>query len=120
MKREDLKRRIRRKKRIRSVVHGTKDRPKISVFRSNRYFYAQAIDDEKRQTLFAFSSISLRKKQKNSVKKKSEEAKLVGSEMAKKLLKMGIKKGILDRGSYAYSGRVKMFVEGAREGGLEI
>jgi len=118
MKKINFDRNERRKKRVSSGLKGTKDRPKISVFRSNKYFYAQAIDDEKRHTIAYFSSFKLNSK--DSKLKKTEEAKLVGKGLAQELSKQGIKKAILDRRNYAYLGRVKAFSEGLREGGLEI
>lgn len=105
-------------------------RPRISVFRSTRYIYAQIIDDEKGETLVAACNIAVRKRKTKSEKRKAkaqnlklnktEIARLVGKKLAKKALKAGIKKIVFDRGPYQYHGRVKALAEGAREGGLEF
>ena len=109
---------VRKKRRARSKIFGTSDVPKISVFRSNRYLYAQAIDDAKRTTIVSSSS----NKKSSSKEKvvKTNQAKEAGKELAQKLLKKGIKKAVFDRGPYVYLGRVKAFVEGLREEGLQI
>lgn len=106
----------RRKIRVRSKLFGTGERPRISVFRSNKYIYVQAIDDKKRQTLLSQSSPKL-KEQKSP---KVEQAKLVGKALAKALTKKGVKMGLFDRGPYPYKGRVKALAEGLREGGIQI
>ncbi len=117
--------RLRRKKRVSSNIFGTKEKPRFSVFRSNKYIYIQAIDDEKRITLASFSSLKLRK-EKNITEKekqhltKTEEARLVGINFAKILKEKNIITGVFDRGSYSYGGRVKALAEGLREGGVKI
>lgn len=90
--------------------------PRLSVFRSNKYIYAEIIDDAKKETVASASSSLLKKEKKT----KSEIAKEVGKEIAKNSLKKGIKKVVFDRGRYAYHGRVKALAEGAREEGLEF
>ncbi len=110
---------VRRKIRVRSKLNVVKDQPRISVYRSNRYFYAQVINDEKGNVLATSSSFEVSKKTKQKVKK-SEEAKIVGLELAKKMIKKGIKRGVLDRRNYAYQGRVKSFADGLREGGIKL
>ncbi len=94
-----------RKTRIRAKIAGTAERPRLSVFRSAKYIYVQAIDDEKGATL-AFA--------------KGEDSKKVGSEIAEKLGKKKIKKVVFDRGGFAYHGRIKDLADAAREGGLEF
>lgn len=94
--------------------------PRISVFASNRYTYAQAIDDEARKTLAAYSSLKLARSKKLEKRKKVDEAKMVGLELVKIMKKEGIIKAVFDRGRYAYKGRVKAVAEGLREGGLKI
>lgn len=116
--------RLRRKRRISSNIFGTKERPRFSVFRSNKHIYIQAIDDERRITLASFSSLKL-KKEKNIIKEKehltkTEEARLVGINFAKILKEKNIITGVFDRGSYSYGGRVKALAEGLREGGIKI
>lgn len=109
----------RRKRRVSANIKGTKEKPRISVYRSNKYIYCQVIDDFERKTLASFSSLILRKKKKIK-KKKLEEAKLVGEELAKILKNMGINQGVFDRSIYKYHGRVKAIAEGLREGGIKI
>jgi len=121
MKTINRDRRLKRKLRVSANIFGTKDRPRISVFRSNRYLYAQAIDDEQRHTLASSSSLVLRKNKKIDKKMaKSEEAKIVGLDLAKKLKQLKIEKAIFDRGWYHYHGRVAALAEGLREGGIKI
>lgn len=116
--------RLRRKRRVSNNIFGTEKKPRFSVFRSNKYIYIQAIDDEKRITLTSFSSLKL-KKEKNITKEKerltkTEEARLVGITFAKILKEKNIITGVFDRGSYTYGGRVKALAEGLREGGIKI
>lgn len=113
----NIKRKIRRQQRVRAKIVGTKDKPRISVFRSNKYISAQVINDEKKETIVGVSEKDLNLKEKMN---KTERAKLVGSLLAKKLLEKKMKKVVFDRGSYIYHGRVKALAEGAREGGLEF
>lgn len=101
-------------KRIRAKVAGSAERPRLSVFRSNQHIYAQLIDDEKNATLFAVSDASL-KKGKHT---KTELAKMVGMEIAKKAKTAGVEKVVFDRGGFRYHGRVRSVADGAREGGL--
>lgn len=110
----------RRRTRISSNILGTKECPRISVFRSNRYIYAQAIDDVSRSTVASSSSLGLLKKDEKKGLKKTEIAKQIGIDLAKKLKEKKIEKGIFDRNIYTYLGRVKALAEGLREGGLEI
>lgn len=101
--------RDKRKVRIRAKVRGNKERPRLSVFRSSKHIYAQLIDDVKGETLAAAMGGS-------DVAAAGE----VGRALAKRALKLGIKKTVFDRGGYKYHGRVKALAEGAREGGLEF
>lgn len=110
-------RKLQRRTRVRSKVKGTKDRPRLSVFRSNRFIYAQLINDEIGKTIIGVSEKHLTNKAKL---KKKELAKLVGALLAKKAQDKNIKKVVFDRGSYAYQGRVRGIADGAREGGLEF
>ena len=88
--------------------------PRLSVFRSNKYIYAQLIDDTKSHTLLSICGISKEKA------KKTDKSKDLGKELAKKAVEKNIKKAVFDRNGYRYLGRVKAFAEGAREGGLEF
>lgn len=113
-----IERRQRIKNRIKKVVSGTPERPRLAVFRSNNEIYAQIIDDTKGVTLVAASS---RDKEISAEKgTKTEKANLVGKEIAKKALVAGIETISFDRGGYLYHGRVKSLAEGAREGGLKF
>ena len=111
-------RRIRIKSRIRKVVSGTKTRPRLAVFRSNKEIYAQVVDDVTGNTLAAASS-----RDKEIVKSKgnkTELAALVGKSVAEKAIKAGVETISFDRGGYLYHGRVKSLAEGAREAGLKF
>lgn len=113
------KKAIRRKKihyRIRSKVSGTAQKPRLSVFRSNRDIYAQLIDDEHGQTLAAASSRD--KGFKVAEGAKVEKSRQVGRELARKAVALGLSQCVFDRSGYLYHGRVKALSEGAREGGL--
>ena len=111
------KRRLKIKKRIRKVVNGTATRPRLSVFRSNKQIYAQLIDDVSGKTIAAASSYN---NKVASGKDKSEQAKLIGKEIAEKATKAGITTAVFDRNGYLYHGRIKNLAEGAREGGLQF
>jgi len=111
-------RRTRIKQRVRKVVSGTNERPRMSVFRSNREIYVQLIDDLTGKTLVSASSaVSAIAEQKVT---KIEKAKLVGKLAAEKALDAGIKAVVFDRNGYLYHGRVKSLAEAAREGGLNF
>ena len=104
-----------RHRRIRAKIKGTKERPRLCVFRSNKHIYAQLINDETGHVLVSFSDLKLKTGKKL---KKMEKAKQVGIGLAKKALEKKIEKVVFDRGGYRYHGRVKALAEGAREGGL--
>ncbi|HEY1037443.1 MAG TPA: 50S ribosomal protein L18 [Candidatus Paceibacterota bacterium] len=105
--------RDRRRKRIRAKISGTAERPRLSVYKSNAYIYAQVIDDSKGVTLAAASSM-------NAKGNKTEAAKAVGAELAKLAKSKGISKIVFDRGGFIFTGRVRALADGAREGGLEF
>jgi len=90
--------------------------PRVSVFRSLKYIYAQLIDDVNQKTLASCSSLEL----KNLTGDKTAIAKDVGLELAKRAVTAGIKKAVFDRGRYLYHGRVQSLADGLREGGLEL
>lgn len=108
----------RREVRVRARINEQKMYPRLSVFRSNKYLYAQVIDDVKGETLAAVDSKNLPKEQAQM--NGEQRAKLVGNLLAKEALKKGIGKIVFDRGSYKYHGLVKALAEGAREGGLNF
>jgi large subunit ribosomal protein L18 len=115
-----IDKKIRKKKSIRAKISGTLTKPRISVFRSNRYIYAQAIDDEQKVTLASANSLDFKKMKKDAETKKTEEAKRVGLKLAEILKSKGVKKAVFDRNYYIYHGRVRSLAEGLREGGLII
>jgi large subunit ribosomal protein L18 len=113
--------RIRRVARTRAAIFGTAMRPRLTVRRSNRYFYAQLIDDEKGNTLVSASSFMIEKASKKANKKtKTANAFSVGELIGKKAIEKGITSAVFDRRSYRFHGRVKSFVDGVKKGGLII
>ena len=111
-------RRNRIKQRIRKVVSGDAQSPRLTVFRSNKGIYVQLIDDNSGKTLLAASSAD--KGIADSKVNKIDQAKLVGKAIAEKAVGAGIKSIRFDRNGYLYHGRVKSLAEGAREGGLQF
>ena len=116
------KRTSRRSMRVRRRVRGTPDKPRLSVFRSNRFIYAQIIDDESGRTLVQASSWGLVRDGKLTAKYPGnrEAAKEVGMAVAAAAKENGVTSVCFDRGPYKYHGRVAALAEGAREGGLEF
>jgi len=112
-----LSRRERIKKGIRKRLSGTAERPRLSVFRSNKGIYAQIVDDNTGRTLVAASSKS---KDFAASGTKVEQSLAVGKLLAEKAVAVGISKVVFDRNGYLYHGRVKSLAEGAREGGLDF
>ena len=106
------------KKRIRRIVFGSQERPRLSVFRSNKEIYAQVINDVDQKTLVAASSKD--KDLKIETTDKIEISKLVGMSVGKKAIESGIKTVSFDRNGYIYHGRIKSLAEGAREAGLKF
>ncbi|MCB0309339.1 MAG: 50S ribosomal protein L18 [Bdellovibrionales bacterium] len=110
-----------RKKRVRKSLRVSAERPRLSVFRSNRHFYAQIIDDLSHGTIVAASTQSKELKEKFKGKNITlEVAQEVGRLIAKKAKEKNVGKVCLDRGPYLYHGRVKAFADAAREAGLEF
>jgi large subunit ribosomal protein L18 len=112
--------RIRRHQRVRKTVHGTPDRPRLSVFRSVAEIYAQVIDDEAGHTLASASSIDSEYRAQMASIKKIDQARLVGKVVAERAKALGITSVVFDRGGYRYIGRVKALADAARESGLEF
>jgi large subunit ribosomal protein L18 len=113
-----IERRLRIKRRIRKVVSGSAEKPRMSVFRSNTQIYVQLIDDQAGVTLMAASS---RCKEVSGEKvNKTEQARLVGKLIAERSLAKGITQVVFDRNGYLYHGRVKSLADAAREGGLKF
>ena len=109
-------RRLKRRRRVRAKVHGTAERPRISVFRSNRGIFAQLIDDDAGRTL---ASVNWTESDLRSLKP-MEQAKRAGELLAERGKAAGIQTAVFDRGGYQYHGRVQALAEGAREGGLNF
>ena|SRR5687768_8386787 len=110
--------RARRKRRIRKKISGNGERPRVSVFRSAKHIYAQAIDDSEGKTVLTVSTLSDGLKGIEGTK--TDEAKAVGAALAKALKDKGIEEVVFDRNGYLYHGRVKALAEGAREAGLKF
>ena len=112
----------RRRMRVRRTLRGTGDRPRLTVFRSNRFIYAQVIDDDTGCTLASSSSrtLSVAGSLKAKYPGNREAAKEVGTDIAAKAKENGIARVRFDRGPYKYHGRVMAVAEGAREGGLDF
>jgi large subunit ribosomal protein L18 len=109
--------RLRRHRRVRAKVHGTAERPRLVVFRSNRGIEAQLVDDDAGKTLASASHLALAKSFKGD---KTAQAEAVGKALAAAAKKADVDKCVFDRGGYLYHGRVKALADGAREGGLEF
>ena len=110
------KRRLRRRRRVRAKVNGTAERPRISVFRSNRGIAAQLVDDVAGKTIAAvqWTEAELRDLPR------SEQSSKAGELLAQRAKAAGIESAVFDRGGYQYHGRVKAFADGVREGGLAV
>jgi len=111
---EKQEKRLRIHKKIRTKVFGTKDRPRLCVFKSANHIYAQLIDDEKSKVLVAVSDLKL----KNGTKK--NRAMEIGKLISKEALKKNIEKVVFDRSGFVFHGRIKAVADGAREGGLKF
>jgi len=108
--------RLRRRRRVRAKVRGSAERPRISVFRSNRGIFAQLIDDDAGRTL---ASVSWTEDELRKLGP-TEQAKRAGELLAQRAQSAGISTAVFDRGGYQYHGRVQALAEGAREGGLTL
>ena len=112
-----LKRRKRIHSRVRKKISGTAQKPRLNVFRSNRYIYAQLIDDTTGTTIASASSYEAAVGNDGN---KSDQAKEVGKLIAERAKAAGVETALFDRGGYLYHGRVKSLADGAREGGLNL
>ncbi|MBI2451392.1 MAG: 50S ribosomal protein L18 [Parcubacteria group bacterium] len=106
--------RIRRHKKVRAVISGSAEIPRLYVFRSSKHIYAAIVDDKTSRTLTQVSDLDIKKGLK------SEKAGLIGKKIAEAAKKIKIKKVVFDRGGYKYHGRIKQLAEAARLGGLEF
>jgi len=131
IKNKKIETRTRRHKRIRAKVKGTNTCPRLAVFKSNRYIYGQLIDDDKGVTLAAVSDAAASKKKPASASDKRDlsagvdakenktlRARTLGKMLAESAMKKKITSVVFDRGGFIYTGRIKAFADGAREGGL--
>ncbi|MHC4845963.1 MAG: 50S ribosomal protein L18 [Planctomycetota bacterium] len=112
-------RRVRKAKGIRRRIRGTGERPRLTVHRSAKQIYVQAVDDLRGVTLAASSSLDPDLKG-SLTGTKVDAAKAVGGDIARRLVEAGVKAAVFDRGWYRYHGRVKALADGAREGGLDF
>ncbi|MDD3397179.1 MAG: 50S ribosomal protein L18 [Clostridia bacterium] len=119
-KKDKNQERLARHKRIRNKISGSGERPRLSVYRSLSNLKVQIIDDEKGITLASSSTLSKEISGKLGGLTKTEQAKLIGKDIAEKAIKLKIKEIVFDRGGYLYTGRVKALAESAREAGLKF
>lgn len=112
--------RLKRKNSIRKKLSGTKERPRLSVFRSAKHIYAQVIDDSIGHTLATASSMEKNVKEQPEFENKAAVAKFVGKLVGDRAVEKGINKVVFDRNGFLYHGRVKAVSEGAREAGLDF
>jgi large subunit ribosomal protein L18 len=112
--------RLKRKKRIRKKLSGSPERPRLTVFRSDKHIYAQIIDDTVGATLATASTLSSEYKQQDPLKGKVEAAKRVGELIAREAKVQGITKVVFDRSGYIYHGRVRALADAARQAGLDF
>jgi large subunit ribosomal protein L18 len=112
--------RLRRKKGIRKKLAGSTERPRMTVFRSNRHIYVQVIDDTTGRTLAAASTQSPELREVLAELKKAEAARKVGELAAKRCLEKNIDKVVFDRNGFIYTGRIAALADGARDGGLSF
>jgi large subunit ribosomal protein L18 len=109
-------RRLRRRRRVRTKIRGTAERPRLSVFRSNRGVFAQLVDDDEGRTVAAVAWTEPELRELAPL----EQAKRAGEMLASRAKEAGVSTCVFDRGGYQYHGRVKALAEGAREGGLRF
>lgn len=112
--------RNRRHDRVRAIISGTPERPRLNVYRSLTEIYAQVIDDEASRTLVSASTIDRELRTKMNGLSKTEQARVVGQTLAERAKALGIQTVVFDRGGYRYIGRVKALADGARAAGLEF
>ncbi|MCD6595856.1 50S ribosomal protein L18 [bacterium] len=116
-KRADFKRRVFR---VRKKVFGTRDKPRLAVYRSLRHIYAQLIDDTLGKTLTTVSTLSPEIRDELKGKKKTEQSVFVGNLIAEKAKSLGIETVVFDRRGFKYHGRIKALADAARKGGLKF
>jgi large subunit ribosomal protein L18 len=109
-------RRLKRRRRVRAKIRGSAERPRVSVFRSNRGLFAQLIDDDSGRTV---ASVGWTEPDVRGLKP-MEQSKRLGELLAQRAAEAGVQEAVFDRGGYQYHGRVRALAEGAREGGLRF
>ena len=112
--------RVRRKVRVRKLISGSAQRPRLSVFRSAKHIYVQAIDDVRGVTLAQASTVEEETKSAVKASKKVGAASVIGGLLGRRLSALGIKNAVFDRNGFRYGGRVKALADGVREAGLEF
>ena len=112
--------RKKRKTSIRKKISGTPERPRLTIFRSNRHIYSQVIDDEANQVLASVSTMSKDLRQEVGGDNKTDQAKKVGTKIAERCLAKGIKKVVFDRNGYQYHGRIVALATSSRKAGLDF
>ena len=112
--------RLKRKKRIRKKLIGSKEQPRLSVFRSSKHIYAQIVDDTDGHTIIAVSSMEKDVKEQPKFENKVALANFVGKLLGERAIEKGINKVVFDRNGFLYHGRVKAISDGARKAGLEF
>jgi len=112
--------RLKRKKRIRKKLIGSKEQPRLSVFRSSKHIYAQIVDDTDGHTIIAASSMEKEVKEQPKFENKVALANFVGKLLGERAIEKGINKVVFDRNGFLYHGRVKAVSDGARKAGLEF
>ena len=122
MKKNRVKRERRNKirRRIRSTIRGTAERPRLTIFKSSKHIYLQLINDRENVTLLSFSTKTKDLQKELDDKPGLESVKIVGKTLAEAAVDQGIKKVVFDRSGYKYHGIVKAAADGAREGGLDL
>jgi large subunit ribosomal protein L18 len=108
--------RLRRRRRVRAKIRGTAERPRLSVYRSNRGVFAQLVDDDAGRTLAAVNWTEKELREMDRM----EQAKRAGALLAERAREAGVQSCVFDRGGYRYHGRVRALADGAREGGLQL
>lgn len=114
------KRRLRRRNHVRTRIRRESTAPRLSITRSLKHFYGQIIDDAQGRTLAHVATTSRALRDELTGKKKTEQARVLGAELARKAREAGIERVVFDRGHSKYHGRVKAFADAAREGGLKF
>jgi len=116
MQRTKLEKRISRHKKVRSKIFGTKERPRVAVYRSNKNIIVQFIDDQANKTIFGSKVLEVTKLKGS----KSEKSSSLGEALAKKAIEKGISEIVFDRGGFQFHGRIKALADGLKKGGLKF